>query len=135
MPKAEGEVKEEFFLKPFKNKEKGNVFKLKHKLTEVMNKYCGMVRNEKGLRKGLAEVKRIRKEVMKTGINGDLRYNPAWDTWIDTVFMCDVGEVMLKCALHRKESRGAHLREDYPNEGKPSNTLVKGGKVWRRYLT
>jgi L-aspartate oxidase len=59
---------------------------------EILWKYAGIVRNENGLKKGL-------KKLM--GVEVDARIKL-------------LARGILECALKRRESRGAHYREDYP---------------------
>lgn len=62
----------------------------KNHLNQIMLKSMGVVRKEDSLKSGLCEIQEI---------GGNLSL---------------LGQAMLKSALARKESRGAHWREDYP---------------------
>jgi succinate dehydrogenase / fumarate reductase flavoprotein subunit len=41
-------------------------------------------------------------------------YNPGWHLALDLKSMLTISEVITLAALERKESRGAHTREDHP---------------------
>ena len=43
-------------------------------------------------------------------------YNPGWHTARDVRFMLEIAECITRCAIERKESRGAQWRIDFPNQ-------------------
>ena len=43
-------------------------------------------------------------------------YNAGWHTSIDLHNLLTVSEAITRSALVRKESRGAHFRDDFPNK-------------------
>jgi len=45
---------------------------------------------------------------------GNREYNPGWHTALDLDNLMTVSEAITRSALDRKESRGAHFRDDYP---------------------
>ena len=45
-----------------------------------------------------------------------LRHNSDWFKAIENQFLTDVAEMMVKACLMRQETRGAHCRDDFPNE-------------------
>jgi len=49
-------------------------------------------------------------------VPGSRRYNPGWHAVRDLRFMLTIAEAVLRAALERKESRGAHWRLDYPQK-------------------
>ena len=49
-------------------------------------------------------------------VPGNREYNPGWHTALDLRNLLTVSEAITKCAIERKESRGAHFRDDYPNK-------------------
>jgi succinate dehydrogenase / fumarate reductase flavoprotein subunit len=50
----------------------------------------------------------------RVGVTGHREYNPGWHTALDLHNLLTVSEAIARAALERKESRGAHFREDYP---------------------
>ena len=53
---------------------------------------------------------------LRVGVDGNREYNPGWHTALDLRNLLTVSEAMTRAALERKESRGAHFREDYPDK-------------------
>ncbi len=84
-------------------------------LGKAMWNYVGMARNEKGLKEGIEEIKKIRKEfwedVRIPGTQDEL--NPELEKAIRVADFLELGELMARDALHRKESCGGHFREEY----------------------
>jgi succinate dehydrogenase / fumarate reductase flavoprotein subunit len=48
-------------------------------------------------------------------VEGTRLYNPGWHTARDIRNMLKVSEIIVRCALERRESRGAQWRTDYPD--------------------
>ncbi len=97
----------------FNSKEK-NESSIRKQLQETMWKYVGIVRNENQMKKGLLEIRRLRKEFKKVKVKGGLKNNVDLKMALETSKMFDVCEAVVKSAMLRKESRGAHFRSDYP---------------------
>ena len=86
---------------------------LQRSLRNIMWEYCGVVKNEEKLKKGLQEIENI-KEASK-----DLDVRPDSEGYQDLMLAFDLqaslvsSESTLISALSREESRGAHQRDDY----------------------
>ena len=52
----------------------------------------------------------------RAGIGGNREYNSGWHTAIDLHNLLTVSEAIARAAIERKESRGAHFRDDYPEQ-------------------
>lgn len=113
-----GEVEREIdrVMSPFSNKEGANPFFLKEEIAKSMWKHVGIVRNEEGLRAGLAEVERIRLDAQRVEAVGGRAYNQSWLDSLQVWDMLLACEAVIRSALERKESRGAHTRSDYPKK-------------------
>jgi succinate dehydrogenase / fumarate reductase flavoprotein subunit len=94
-----------------------NPYKLMAEIQDVMSEHAPIVRDEAGLSAGLAKLSglKVRAEVCGTGGGTSLAFNPGWHTAYDLRSLVVNAEALLRSALMRKESRGAHARSDYPS--------------------
>ncbi|MDA8857719.1 fumarate reductase/succinate dehydrogenase flavoprotein subunit [Flavobacteriales bacterium] len=86
-----------------------------HKLLgKAMWEYVGMTRNEKGLKKAMAEIKKIRTDFWSdVKIPGDRNsLNRELEKAGRVADFLELGELFAKDALHRNESCGGHFREE-----------------------
>jgi succinate dehydrogenase flavoprotein subunit len=103
-------------LAPFDRPAGENPYKLQAEIQDVMSTHAPIVRDAAGLEEGLEkiEVLRGRAQVCGTGGSTTRAFNPGWHTTLDVQSMLVNAEALLRSALLRKESRGAHARSDYP---------------------
>ena len=87
---------------------------IKHDLRELMWAKVGIVRNQEGLMQALEGLRSLVQRSEGMGVYGTKRYNPQWYDAICLRSMLLVSEAMVRSALMRKESRGAHFRSDHP---------------------
>ena len=63
-------------------------------------------------------------------MSGNREYNPGWHTALDLSNLLTISEAIARAAIERKESRGGHFREDYPEKdpawGKANIVIRKG---------
>jgi len=76
--------------------------------------YCGMSRNDAGLRKALELIPQLRDEFWKdVNVPGsDAELNQALEKAGRVSDFLELGELMVRDALNRTESCGAHFREE-----------------------
>jgi len=85
------------------------------KIAALMLRYAGVARTEAGLAKALALVESIKaNDLPDLRAPQGRRFNLGWIEAIQVPYMLDVAEMIIRSALFRTESRGAHYREDYP---------------------
>lgn len=89
------------------------------RLGKIMWDYCGMVRNEEGLNKALVLIKELEKEfwtsVKITGSGNDLNQELEKAGRVADYF--ELAYLLCIDALNRRESCGAHFREESQTEG------------------
>jgi succinate dehydrogenase / fumarate reductase flavoprotein subunit len=102
---------------PFERASTGeNPFQVQAALQDTMQDLAGIVRNEEDLGRALAAVRALRARGEQVGVSGNREYNPGWHTALDLPNLMTVSEAVVRSALDRKESRGGHFREDYPEK-------------------
>jgi succinate dehydrogenase/fumarate reductase flavoprotein subunit len=80
-------------------------------LQQTMSDYVGKIRYESLLKQGHAHLKRIRKNTQDT----IMARNPhELGRCLEVLNMLEIGELTFLMALNRKETRGLHVRHDYP---------------------
>ncbi|MDZ4795384.1 MAG: fumarate reductase/succinate dehydrogenase flavoprotein subunit [Bacteroidota bacterium] len=84
------------------------------RLGKIIWEYCGMSRNEAGLKHAIAEVQALKKEFWTdVRIPGSINeMNPELDKAGRVADFIELGELMCKDALDRNESCGGHFREE-----------------------
>jgi succinate dehydrogenase / fumarate reductase flavoprotein subunit len=117
-------------LEPFERTEGENPFQVQYNLQEVMQDLVGIVRNEEELLKAMDELKKLWDRFNKVMVPGNREYNNGWHTALDLQHLLTVSEAVTRAAIERKESRGAHFREDHPEKdaltGNCNLIIVKG---------
>jgi succinate dehydrogenase / fumarate reductase flavoprotein subunit len=99
-------------------KGKQTVEDLHKKLGKIMWEYCGMARNEAGLTKALQLIGDLKKEFWSdVRVPGEINeFNPELDKAGRVADFIELGELMVRDALNRKESCGGHFREESQTE-------------------
>ena len=114
---TEAEVTEQI-TRLLKIKGKRTVDSIHRELGEVMWNNCGMGRNEAGLKEALAKIPAIRAEFWENvdvpGESQDL--NQSLEKAGRVADFIELAELVCRDALHRRESCGAHFREEYQTE-------------------
>ncbi|MEK7793412.1 MAG: fumarate reductase/succinate dehydrogenase flavoprotein subunit [Candidatus Hydrogenedentota bacterium] len=102
-------------LAPFERRDGENPYVIHEDLRKMMQFKVGIVRTEQDLNEALTAIDGLRERAKNAGITGNRQYNPGWHLALDLKNMLDVSECVARGALARKESRGGHTREDYPD--------------------
>ena len=72
----------------------------------------------------------MRDRAAKVAVTGNREYNPGWHAALDLENLLTVSEAITRAAIERKESRGGHFREDYPDKSEEFskvNIVVRKG--------
>ncbi len=101
-------------LEPFERESGEGPFQVQHDLQNMMQDWVGIVRREEELEKALSQIPVLWERWRKVSVGGNREYNPGWHTALDLRNLLTVSEAITRAALERKESRGAHFRDDYP---------------------
>jgi succinate dehydrogenase / fumarate reductase, flavoprotein subunit len=99
-------------------------------LQQIMQDYVGIVRTHDEMERALHGIDLLKGRARHAAAQGHREYNPGWHTALDLRNLLTVAEAVTRCAIERRESRGAQFRDDYPtktDEGATYNTAVRRG--------
>ena len=122
----------------FLGKNGSNPYDVASKLEENMSEGVGIIRKEDDLKKVLDTIMELRQSAKQVTVPGTLKYNKGLLQALELPFMLTAAEAIVRGAIERKESRGAHARSDYPkkNPAMRKNIIYSKGEsgmkvVWR----
>jgi len=91
-------------------------YQVQYDLQDLMQDLVGIVRRQDEMERAIDGIEKLKKRAAKVGISGNREYNPGWHTALDLTNLLTVSEAVARAAIERKESRGAHFRDDYPEK-------------------
>ncbi len=103
-----------------------------------MQDLVGIVRREAEMQQALDRIHELVKKSALVSAGGNREYNAGWHTAIDLQSLLTVSEMITRAALERKESRGAHFRDDFPAKDTQYGTfniVVKKGANGEMQIT
>jgi succinate dehydrogenase / fumarate reductase flavoprotein subunit len=105
-------------LKPFERGQGNgeNPYTIQYDLQQMMQSLVGIVRTESEMQQAVTELDALKARAARAGVTGHREYNPGWHTAIDLGNLLTVSEAIARSAIERKESRGGHFREDFPEK-------------------
>ena len=117
-------------LEPFSSSGGEGPYKVQESLQETMQDLVGIVRKQDEMERALTEIEKLKERAANVGVAGNREYNPGWHTALDLNNLLTVSEAVAMSALARKESRGGHFRDDYPDKssefGSFNHTIKRG---------
>jgi succinate dehydrogenase / fumarate reductase flavoprotein subunit len=127
---AQVDAAAKFSLAPFDRSSGENAFLIQRDLQDTMQDLVGIVRIEAEMKQALEKLRGYWERAKKVGCDGNRDYNPGWHTALDLNNLLTVSEAATLSAIDRKESRGGHFRDDYPDKSDAfakHNTFIKKG--------
>jgi L-aspartate oxidase len=97
--------------------QRSDIAAVRRRVTELMSDKVGWVRGDEGLLGALEELR---------ATNSSLRLGAAGPPEFELLNILTLATQITKCALLREESRGVHVRDDYP---------VRDDYHWQRHIT
>jgi succinate dehydrogenase / fumarate reductase, flavoprotein subunit len=86
----------------------------------------------------LERIQELKAAGERVSVDGNREYNAGWHTALDLHSLLTVSEIVTRAALERKESRGAHFRDDFPAKDERYggfNIVVRKGAEGEMQLT
>jgi fumarate reductase (CoM/CoB) subunit A len=109
-----------------------NPFELKEQLQNLMWNNVAIIRRESGLSSALKAIERLNKDLNTMKVPDGRGFNQHLQDALELANMILVAKLVARAALIRKESRGSHYRDDYPEtkpQWKKSIVLNKNANV------
>jgi succinate dehydrogenase / fumarate reductase flavoprotein subunit len=113
-------------------------YQIQQDLQTMMQELVGIVRTEAEMRRALEAIARLKQRARAVAVDGNREYNPGWHTALDLVNLLTVAEAVTRAAIERRESRGGHFRDDYPDKDPAAakfNIVVRKGADGEMVLT
>ncbi len=111
-------------LEPYDRGTSGeNPFQVQQDLQETMQELVGIVRVEDEMKQALRKLEELKARAARVGVIGHREYNGGWHAALDLRNLMAVSEAITLSAIERKESRGGHFRDDYPDKHEEFATL------------
>jgi len=93
-----------------------SVRELRDEFRKTMEDHAGVFRTEEIMAEGVEKIRELRKKLPEVRLNDHSKvFNTARIEALELENLMDCGMSLAASALHRKESRGAHSRPDYPD--------------------
>ena len=93
-----------------------NPFTIQKDLQSATMEHANMMRNEESLKEGLEKVLALKQRLPNIRVQGSTLFNPGWHAARDVYYMVQVSEMIFRCAIERREQRGAQWRLDYEGQ-------------------
>ena len=118
-------------LTPFERGDSGeNPYKVQSDLQDTMQALVGIVRQDREMQEAVTRIQQLKDRAARVGVSGHREFHAGWHTALDLRNLLTSSEAIARSAIERKESRGGHFREDYPDkmaEFSTFNIMVKQG--------
>ncbi len=110
---------------------KENVFDIGREMKKVMFDDVGVFRTEEGMKNALEKIAELKERFKQVRVQdtGKIFNTELLNAW-ELGNLLDMAEVVTASALNRKESRGGHAREDYPE--RDDKNWLKHTLIWRQ---
>lgn len=100
------------------NQAPGDIEFIRDELADCMWDQVGILRNKADLEIARNRLDQLDALLHQTGVGDtDRAFNLTWQDWMNLRNLILVSKTVVEAALVRENSRGAHYREDYPEEG------------------
>ena len=115
----------------------GGPYQVMQELQAMMQELVGIVRRGPEIERALEGIEQLRERARRVGVVGNREYNPGWHTALDLDNLLTISEAVARAAVERKESRGGHFRDDYPEKDPAAakfNIVIRKGEEGQMLL-
>jgi len=91
-------------------------YQVQHDLQTMMQQWVGIVRTQTEMKQALDGLEGLWERARRVGVSSNREYNPGWHTALDLSNLLTISQAITRAAIERKESRGGHFREDFPDK-------------------
>ena len=99
----------------FDRRDGENPYTIQKELQDTMHELVGIIRTKGELDQAVSKLAEYKERASRCGVEGHRQYNPGWHLAMDLRAMLTCSEAITRAAELRKESRGGHTREDFPD--------------------
>ena len=105
-----------------------NPIEMKKEIQQLMWEKVSIVRNEQNLKSALERLLEMKEELKDLDVDDRTQFNESLLTALEVINMVEICILIVKSAILRRESRGAHFREDFPetNDNLWKKSIVMG---------
>ena len=103
----------------------------KENIKNLMWEKVAIVRDEKTLNEALKELQEMQKDLSDLNVSDKNQYNTELLTALEVINMVEICILVVKSAILRRESRGAHFRSDFPesNDAWKRSIILNKNKI------
>ncbi len=115
-----------------------NPYEVQSRLQDLMQELVGIVRREEEMQHALLELRKLDERAESVAVPGNREYNGGWHTALDLRNLLAVSTMITRAAIERRESRGAHFRDDFPSKNEQEgrcNVVVRRDPSGEAHLT
>jgi len=102
-------------LAPFESNGNENPYKIHSDLQDCMQDLVGIIRAESELKQAVEILQQLKQRARQVKVEGHRQFNTGWHLALDLHSLLTFAEAATLAAIERKESRGGHTRDDFPN--------------------
>ncbi len=132
LPITQGELRkgEEYIEKLFKREGTEKLADIRRRMGEITWEKVGIFRDEKSLSSAYEELSELLERWERIPVVDKSRiFNTNLIELLELRNMLELARAVAFCALHRRESRGGHYREDFPE--RDDDNFLKHSLVWQ----
>ncbi|MDO5849733.1 MAG: fumarate reductase (CoM/CoB) subunit TfrA [Methanobacteriaceae archaeon] len=107
---------------------------MKKDIQKLMWEKVSIVRNEENLKEALKTLLEMKDNLDNLDVKDTKQYNTSLITALEVINMVEIAILIVKSAILRRESRGAHFREDFPETDDSWKRSIVMGPTKIKYM-